>query len=198
MDILLVGAGGTLGRAVGAALAPRHRIVAAGRSGGDVRLDLTDRTSVERALDAAGPYGAVISAAGNAAFAPLLDLDATQWALGLHDKLMGQIGLALAAAARLRDGGSITLTSGFLNREPVRGSVPSATANGAIEAFVRSAALELPRGLRINAVSPGLLTESVAVYGDAMRGFEPVPAARVALGYVRSVEGADTGRVYRY
>ena len=62
--------------------------------------------------------------------------------------------------------------------------------------FVRAAAVELPRGLRINAVSPGVLLESMADLGPFFRGFQPVPGARVALGYARSVEGGETGKVY--
>jgi hypothetical protein len=54
----------------------------------------------------------------------------------------------------------------------------------------------LGRGLRINAVSPTLLTESAEAYGSVFPGFETVPAARVALAYQRSVEGAQTGKVF--
>ena len=53
------------------------------------------------------------------------------------------------------------------------------------------------QGLRINAVSPTILTESVGVYGPFFPGFDTVPAERAARGYQRSVEGAQTGRVYR-
>jgi hypothetical protein len=34
-------------------------------------------------------------------------------------------------------------------------------------------------------------------YAPFFRGFEPIPAARAALAYAKSVEGAQTGRVYR-
>jgi hypothetical protein len=55
----------------------------------------------------------------------------------------------------------------------------------------------MPRGLRINAVSPGVITEAMPDYAPFFRGFEPVPAARAALAYAKSVEGAQTGQVYR-
>ncbi|MBW8851852.1 MAG: short chain dehydrogenase [Xanthomonadales bacterium] len=197
MKLLLVGAHGTLGRAVAAELGARHELVAAGRSAGDVRLDLTDPDGIAAALDRVGPLDGVIAAAGNVAFGPLLELTPEQWALGLQDKLMGQVRLALLAATRLNDGGSITLTTGVLAQDPIRYGASASLVNGAIEGFVRSAALELPRGLRINAVSPGVLAESMPGYAPYFRGFEPVPAARAALGYSRSVEGAQTGQVYR-
>ncbi|MCB1554742.1 MAG: short chain dehydrogenase [Xanthomonadales bacterium] len=197
MKILLIGAHGTLGQAVAQELGSRHEIVRAGRSSGDVRIDLTDRASVERALASVGPLDAVVSAAGNVAFGPLLEMSQEQWDVGLQDKLMGQVQLALAAVAHLNDGGSITLTTGVLAEEPIRYGASASLVNAGIQGFVLGAAIELPRGLRINAVSPGVLIESMPNYAPYFRGFDPVPAARAALGFARSVEGADTGKVYR-
>lgn len=197
MRILLIGAEGTLGRAVAAELGARHEIVAAGRRSGSLRLDLRDPASIEAALAQAGPLDAVVSAAGNVAFAPLLQLSPEQWSLSLADKLMGQVQLALAAARLLRDGGSITLTTGVLAQDPIVAGAAASLVNGGLESFVRAAAIELPRGIRINAVSPGVLQESMPGYAPFFRGFEPVPAARAALAFSRSVEGAQTGQVYR-
>lgn len=197
MKILLVGASGTLGRAVAAELGARHDIVTAGRSSGGVRMDLADASSIDSALATIGMVDAIVSAAGHVAFAPMLEMTDAQWQLGLHEKLMGQVRLALLGVPHLRDGGSITLVTGLLSTEPIRLGASAALVNGALEAFVRSAALELPRGLRINAVSPGVLVESMDAYAPFFRGFEPVTAARAALGFARSVEGADTGRTYR-
>lgn len=197
MKILLVGASGTLGRAVAAEFGARHDIVTAGRSSGDVRMDLADASSIDSALATVGMVDAIVSAAGHVAFAPMLEMTDAQWQLGLHEKLMGQVRLALLGVPHLRDGGSITLVTGVLSTEPIRLGASAALVNGALEAFVRSAALELPRGLRINAVSPGVLVESMDAYAPFFRGFEPVPAARAAMGFARSVEGADTGKTYR-
>lgn len=196
MKILLVGAHGTVGRGVAAELARRHEIVDAGRLGASVTLDLADADSIRRALESVGPVDAIVSAAGQVGWAPLRELTPEQWAFSVANKLMGQVNLALVGQASLRDGGSITLTSGVLVDQPVRHGAAASLANGAIEAFVRAAAIELPRGLRINAVSPGVLLESMSELGPFFRGFEPVPAARVALAYSRSVEGVETGRVY--
>lgn len=197
MNILLIGAQGTLGRAVAEALGPRHTLITAGRNSGDLRIDLTDRDSITAALARAGQLDAVISAAGNVAFGGLLELTPEQWEIGLRDKLMGQVNLALLAAPLLADGGSITLTTGVLAEDPIRYGASATLVNAGIEGFVRAAALELPRGMRINAVSPGVLQESMPGYAPYFRGFEAVPAARAALGFSRSVEGAQTGQVYR-
>ncbi|RNF83093.1 short chain dehydrogenase [Montanilutibacter psychrotolerans] len=197
MKILLVGAQGTLGRAVAAELGARHEIITAGRRSGDVRIDLSDRDSIVQAFAQVGSVDAVVSAAGNVAFAPLLELTDAQWQMGLGDKLMGQVNLALAAVGHLSDGGSITLTTGVLADQPIRSGAQASLVNSAIHGFVMGAAIELPRGIRINAVSPNVLQESTDDYAPYFRGFEPVTAARAALGFSRSVEGAETGKVYR-
>jgi NAD(P)-dependent dehydrogenase (short-subunit alcohol dehydrogenase family) len=196
MKILLVGAHGTVGRGVAAELGQRHELIDAGRKGASVTLDLADRDSIRRALDKVGPLDAIVSAAGQVGWKPLLDLTPDDWAYSVANKLMGQVHLALLGQQYLRDGGSITLTSGVLRDQPVPYGAAASLANGGIEAFVRAAAIELPRGLRINAVSPGVLLESMDSLGPFFRGFDPVPATRVALGYARSVEGAETGRVF--
>jgi NAD(P)-dependent dehydrogenase (short-subunit alcohol dehydrogenase family) len=202
LRILLVGAGGTLGRAVAAELGQRHDIVTAGRSSGDIRLDMSDTASLVAGLAQAGPIDAIACAAGHVKFAPLdafapAAIGPSLYTLGLTDKLMGQVNLALAARDTLRDGGSITLISGILADTPIVAGSSASMVNGALEAFVKAAAIELPRGLRINAVSPTILTESMAGYGPFFRGYVPVTAAHAALAYSRSIEGRQTGQIYR-
>jgi NAD(P)-dependent dehydrogenase (short-subunit alcohol dehydrogenase family) len=202
LRILLVGASGTLGRAVAAELGQRHEVIAAGRHSGSVNIDLTDVDSIRNGLQQAGELDAVISTAGKVTFAPLADFKAAPHGQSLHtlgitDKLMGQVNLALAARDHLRDGGSITLTTGILSDQPIVAGSSASLVNGAVEAFVRAAAIELPRGLRINVVSPSVLVEAMPSYAPFFRGFEPVTAARAALAFSRSVEGAQTGQVYK-
>ena len=117
--------------------------------------------------------------------------------MGLQSKLMGQINLTRAAIAHLSDRGSITLISGILSEEPIHWGVSATTINGAIEHFVKGAACELPRGIRINVVSPTVLEESMGKYADFFPGFVPVPAARVAQAYKKSVLGVQTGQIFR-
>jgi NAD(P)-dependent dehydrogenase (short-subunit alcohol dehydrogenase family) len=97
----------------------------------------------------------------------------------------------------VNDGGSFTLTSGIIGDEPILQGASATTVNLALEGFVRGAAIELPRGIRINVVSPTVLTEAMDAYAPYFRGFEPVTGQRAAMAYLRSVEGAQTGRVYR-
>jgi NAD(P)-dependent dehydrogenase (short-subunit alcohol dehydrogenase family) len=197
MRVLIVGASGTIGRAVAAELGRRHDVITVGRSSGAVRMDMTDAGSVRAAFQKVGRVDAVVSTAGHVKFAPLEQMQAADFDIGLRDKLMGQVNLVLMGRESVSDGGSFTLTTGVLDSDPIRGGSSASMVNGAIDAFVMAAAIELPRGLRINAVSPGLITESAEAFGAYFRGFETVPAARAALAYSKSVEGAQTGRVYR-
>jgi NAD(P)-dependent dehydrogenase (short-subunit alcohol dehydrogenase family) len=197
MRVLIVGASGIIGRAVVGELGARHEIVTAGRSSGDLRLDITSTESIHAMFEQAGRVDAVVSATGKVKFAPLEAMGPADYEIGLRDKLMGQVNLVLIGRAFLADGGSFTLTTGVLDHDPIRQGSSASMVNGAVNAFVLAAAIELPRGLRINAVSPGVITEAMAGYAPFFRGFEPVPAARAALAYARSVEGAQTGQVYR-
>lgn len=197
MKILLVGAGGTIGTAVAAELGQRHEIIAAGRSSGEVRLDITDIDSIRKAYEQVGAMDAVVCCAGHAKWAPLAEMTASDYEVGLQDKLMGQVNLVLEGREVVAAGGSFTLTTGILDREPIVAGTSATMINNAVNGFVRAAAIEMPRGLRINAVSPGVIEEAMADLAPYFRGFEPVPAARAALAYARSVEGAQTGRVYR-
>ena len=197
MRVLVVGASGTIGRAVVAELRDRHEVVAAGRSTGEVRLDVTDAASIRAAFEAAGPIDAVVSAAGKVKFAPFAEMAEADYQIGLADKLMGQVNLVLIGRDYVSDGGSFTLTTGVLDSDPIRMGTSASMVNGAVNAFVLAAAIEMPRGLRINAVSPGVIEEAMPDYAPFFRGFEPVPAARAALAYAKSVEGAQTGQVYR-
>jgi NAD(P)-dependent dehydrogenase (short-subunit alcohol dehydrogenase family) len=196
MKVLIVGASGTIGKAVAAELSQRHEIVSAGRSGGDYRVNIADPASVRKMFEQVGKLGAVACAAGNVHFGPLETMTPEQFDVGLRDKLMGQVNLVLAGREYVEPGGSFTLISGVLSHDPIRFGAAASMVNAAIDSFVRAAAIEL-FGRRINAVSPSLLEESMDTYGSYFRGFEPIPVRRVALAYSKSVEGAQTGQVYR-
>ncbi|MCR5865329.1 short chain dehydrogenase [Aquincola sp. J276] len=195
--ILIVGASGAVGSAVAEALSGSgHQILRAGRSSGDFQVDITREASVQALFEATGPLDAIVSAAGSLHFGPLAEMRAADFDIGLQDKLLGQVRLALLGQHVLRDGGSITLTSGILAEEPVRQGANASAVNAGIHGFVIAAAVELGRGLRINAVSPTVLEESMGAYGAFFPGFIPAPARKVAQAYRRSVEGVQTGRVY--
>ncbi|HVE05915.1 MAG TPA: short chain dehydrogenase [Paraburkholderia sp.] len=195
--IVVIGATGTLGQAVAHELKARHEVIEIGATRGALRVDSNDAADVERLFKQIGKVDGVVTATGKVFFGPLSQMSVAQFRKGLDDKLMGQVNVVLAALPHVNDGGSFTLTSGILADEPIREGVSATTVNLALEGFVRGAALELPRGIRINIVSPTVLTEAMDSYAPYFRGFEPVSAQRAAYAYLRSVEGAQTGRVYR-
>jgi NAD(P)-dependent dehydrogenase (short-subunit alcohol dehydrogenase family) len=197
MRILLVGADGAIGSAVEAELGKKHEIIRAGRSRGDVRIDISSEASISRVFEETLRLDAVIAAAGELHFGPLMDMTSAQLAFSINSKLLGQVNLARFAAKYIADGGSVTLVSGIIGEQPVAGGTIAALVNAAIEGFVLGASVNMPRGIRINAVSPGIVTETKDKYAPLFDGFEPVPARRVAVAYARSVEGAQTGQVYR-
>lgn len=197
MKIVVIGASGTLGRAVCAEFKARHEVVEVGASHGHHHVDATNLPNVERLFHEIGRIDAVVTTIGRVHFGPFREMTADQFWIGLRDKLMGQVNVVLAAQHHVSDGGSFTLTGGILADEPIRDGINATTVNLALEGFVRGAAVELPRGIRINLVSPTVLEESIDAYQAYFRGFEPVTAQRAALAYCRSVEGAQTGRIYR-
>ena len=197
MKVVVIGAAGTIGKAVVAELAPRHEVVQVGKSSGQYQADIVNIASVEALFDRIGRVDAVVVAAGNLPFGPLAEVTPAQLNIGLQDKLMGQVNVALVAQRYLNDGGSITLTSGIVAEQPIRYGVDASMVNSAVEGFVRGAAIELQRGLRINVVSPNVLQESMEAYGPYFLGFEPVAASRVAKAYARSVDGLQNGQVYK-
>lgn len=195
MRVIVIGAAGAIGRAVVAELGQRHDIVTVGATRGQYQVDMADIGQVRALFARVGPADAVVVAAGALHLAPLPEMTPELFRVGLDSKLMGQVNVALVAQSHLNDGGSITLTSGI--DETLPDGASAIMVNSAIEGFVRGAAVELRRGLRINAVAPTVLEESMAAYGHLFIGYQPVPGRRAALSYARSVDGPHTGRIYQ-
>ncbi|MFC4235677.1 short chain dehydrogenase [Thalassospira xianhensis] len=196
MKVLLVGASGIIGRGIDAELSQRHEIIRASRSSGDVNVDLIDIASIRAMFAKVGKVDAVVSATGKVHFGDFSEMDDDKYRIGINDKLMGQVNLVLVGRDHVADNASFTLTTGILSKDPIRYGSSASMVNGAIESFVRAAAIEMKPGLRINAVSPGVILEAMEGYAPYFRGHAPVPASRAALGYAKSVEGLQTGQVF--
>jgi NAD(P)-dependent dehydrogenase (short-subunit alcohol dehydrogenase family) len=197
MKIIVVGGTGTIGKAVVKELSSRHSIVTVGHTSGDVQVDILDTASIEKMYKSLGKFDAVISATGDVHFGPLDKLTPELFNIGLKSKLMGQVNLVLIGLKYINNSGSFTLTSGILSDDPIVAGSAASMVNRAVDGFVIGSAIELPRDIRINSVSPTVLTESLPGYGDFFHGFESVPANRVALSYSKSVEGKQTGQIYK-
>lgn len=192
MKIAIIGATGTIGSAVANALQGKHEVLRASRYSG-ARVDIQDPASVRAFFAATRHLDAVICCAGDARFGEVRTLTDGDFEHSLRSKLMGQVNVVRHALSALSDHGSITLTSGPLARYPMKGSAAIAMVDAALEGFVRAAALDAQGGIRINAVCPGWVRETMA-----KMGMDPSPglaAADVARSYVAAVEGTMTGAI---
>jgi len=193
MKVIVIGATGTIGRAIVQAIGSRHEVIPISFSKSEIKVDIADRTSMAKMFKATGRVDAIISAAGLAKFGLLASLTDADFALGLNSKLMGQVNVVRLGAGNLNDNGSITLTSGILSRKPMKGSAAISLVNAALEGFVRAASLEMERGIRVNVVSPNWVVETLkALKMDPAMG---TPVEVVARAYLQALEGSMNGAV---
>lgn len=194
MKILLIGNTGTIGAAVQQLLtAQGHQVIGASHRHGEYQIDLANPASITALLEKTGKLDAIVSTAGQVNFGALASLADADFQFGLSNKLMGQINLLRLGQAYLNENGSVTLTSGVLAQHPMPGSAVISMVNAGLEGFTRAAALELPRGLRINTVSPVFVTETAAMMG--MGSEHTLSAAVTAKAYLASVTGSMNGQV---
>ncbi|AXI56062.1 short chain dehydrogenase [Sulfitobacter sp. JL08] len=196
MKIVIIGASGAVGRTAVQALSGRHDVVTVGKTSGDIQADIEDISSIQALCQRVGKIDAMVCAVGHGHFGPVKDMTTKDFLKGINGKVMSQVNLVLAGFDYMNDGGSFTLTSGVLNRDPIRGGAAAAAANGAIDGFVKGAAVDMPRGIRINAVSPEVLETSRQKYDGFFRGHTHVSDEAVGLAYSKSVEGCLTGQVF--
>ncbi|MCB6839450.1 short chain dehydrogenase [Weissella viridescens] len=198
MQILVVGGNGTLGKAVVARLRELgHSVIIGGRHDADVYVDLADPVSIQNMYTDLPELDHVISTAGQTTAKALVDMQPEDNVLSVQSKLLGQINLVIVGQHYLKDGGSFTLTTGIKKDDPIPGGTSAAMANGGVTAFVKSAAIDLPRGLRINAISPNVVDVSFEKLKSQFLGYTPVSITDVAEAFVKSVVGKQTGQEYQ-
>lgn len=157
-------------------------------------MDLEDPSSLDTLFDELRDLDAVVCCAASGPLVDLASVADDEIVAGVQGKLLGQVALARRAVRHLRDGGSVTLTGGTFSA-PLAGGSLGALINSGLEGFVRNAAAELPRSLRINLISPGWIKETLQSMGaDSASG---IPVSEVARAYVEAVEGTAQGRTIR-
>ena len=197
MKVLIIGGKGTIGRKLSSYFSKKHEILIAGRSSGDQLVDISNIESIEALFKKIGALDAIICTAGEAKWAPFNDLSEDDYYIGIRSKLMGQVNLVRIGKKYLNPNGSITLTTGILADDPVIMTTSAAMVNGAIHSFVKSVVLELDKGIRVNAVSSGVVEDALDKYGDYFPGHNPIPMDKMLRGYIRSVEGKANGEIIR-
>ena len=195
MKFLVVGSTGLIGSYVAKTLSKHGTVIGASRTT-QISVDVKDPASIKAMYEKVGKVDAVASCVGKVAFKPVAELTYEDYLMGLKDKALGQVELVRAGIDFLNDAGSFTLMTGVLARDPIPSGSVAALANGAIESFTLAAAIDLPRGIRINTVSPNVLVEATS-YHASFPGFHQVTAQSVADAYVKSILGKQTGQIYK-
>jgi len=192
MKIIIIGASGRIGKEVEKALTNRHEIVRVGSSSGDVQCNYTDSESVRDMFNDIKKFDALISVVGgDSTFKPFTALNDDDYRYGFERKFLSQIRLLKIGEDYIRDTGSFTFTSGFLSQYSNPYSIATGPLNAAIDTFAKNSASLLPRGIRVNVVSPAPIVEP----GQEQKGV--VTAEQTAKFYVKSVEGNMTGKIFR-
>jgi len=196
MKIIIVGASGTMGKYLTNAFAKEHEVITVARTGCEVQVDITSTESIENMYKKIGAFDALISTAGPTFVGPWKNLNDKEFRKGIEGKMMGQINLVLIGQHFIRPKGSFTLITGGLTHEPQKNFANASAANGAVEGFVRAAAIEMENGIRINAVSPTVI-ENSPQYFPFFPGEIPVTMQQLEYGFRKSVFGANTGQIIK-
>lgn len=194
MKIIIVGASGTMGKYLTEAFQEEHDIITVNTNSGAIPTDITDAAAIEKMYREAGTFDALICTAGPTFVGPWSRLTDQEFRKGIEGKLMGQVNLVLIGQHYINPKGSFTLITGALTKEPQRNFANASAANGAVEAFVRAAAIELENGIRINAVSPTVI-ENSPQYFPFFPGEIPTTMKALEAGFRKSLFGAGTGQV---
>ena len=197
MKIIIVGATGTMGKHIVSVLEKEHDLIKVSSDvGGDIQADITSTESIENMFKQVGAFDALISTAGPTYVGPWKNLNDTEFRKGVEGKMMGQINLVLIGQNYINPKGSFTLITGALTDEPQINFANASAANGAVEGFVRAAAIELQNGIRINAVSPTVI-ENSPQYFPYFPGEIPTTMRQLEFMFRKSVFGANTGHIIK-
>jgi len=197
MKILIVGGNGTIGRLLSTHFSEEEDVIIAGRTSGDVLVDIEDSSSIVAMLEKTGKVDAIICVAGAAKWADFDALSEPDFYIGLKSKLMGQVNLVRLGKSYLLPNGSITLSTGILADDPVPQTTSAAMVNGGIHSFVQAVVLDLKEPIRVNVVSLGVIEAAYEKYKNYFPGHNPIPTSKVVNAYVRAVKGRGNGEIIR-
>jgi NAD(P)-dependent dehydrogenase (short-subunit alcohol dehydrogenase family) len=192
MRIIVVGATGTIGKAVAQLLKDKgHEVVGASRSS-QPAIDITDPSSIDAFYSQVGEVDAIVSAAGDAVPGPTDKITDEQLQFSLSSKLQGQINVVRKGLSYLRPNGVFVITGGFLAYKPAPNTSMYAIANSGLEGFAKAAALDFTEGRRIVIIHPPWVAETAKAIG-----MDPAPwpnAEKTAEAYLAAIEGNVNGQ----
>ena len=204
LTTVVIGGASGIGEATAAELeAAGHRVVVADLAppSGGIAVDVADEDSVAALLDQVteqhGGFTGVVNCAGVSTLAPIVDHDAAEFRRVVDVNLTGAFLVIKHAGQRIADGGAIVTLSSLNARQPGTGMVAYCAAKAGLVMLTEVAALELgARGIRVNAVSPGLVVTPLTAPAMDIPGVREEYLENTALG--RSGEPREIGALIRF
>jgi 3-oxoacyl-[acyl-carrier protein] reductase len=146
-------------------------------------VDVTDEESVKRLFDEVGPLDVVVNCAGFGSLGLITDLAVAEFRAVVDVCLNGSFIVAKYAGKNLRDGGSLVTISSLNGRQPAIGMSAYCSAKAGVSMLTQVAALEMgPRGIRVNAIAPGLVDTPLTEGSYAVPGLVEDYLENTALG----------------
>ena len=166
-----------------------------------VAVDVSDEGQVaalfDRVVDEHGGFSGVVNCAGVSTLAPVVDHDAAEFRRVIDVNLTGAFLVVKHAGRRIADGGAIVSLSSLNARQPGTGMVAYCSAKAGMVMLTEVAALELAaRGIRVNAVSPGLVVTPLTAPAMDIPGVRDGYLENTPLG--RSGEPAEIAALIRF
>ena len=197
MKLILIGGNGTIGKKIADHYNNQHEVIIAGRTSGDIQVDISNSDSIKNMLEQTGKVDAIVCMAGEAKWDDFKSLTEDDFYIGIKSKLMGQVNLVRYGLPYLNSGGSITLSTGILADDPVLKTTSAAMVNGALHSFVKALALETSNTTRVNVVSLGLVEDAYEKYKNYFPGHTPISMKKAIHAYARSIEGRGHGEIIK-
>ncbi|MFF2774956.1 SDR family NAD(P)-dependent oxidoreductase [Streptomyces sp. NPDC058052] len=144
-----------------------------------VRLDITDRASIDRVFRELPALHVLV----NNAFVPFADDPDEHWRRQLDGTLLGAVHCSRAALPHLAAGAGAVVTVGSVNAEADFGDHAYSAAKAALGSFTRTLAGEAAAlGVRVNQVNPG--TVATPAWAGKETGLAALAARAYPLGRV--------------
>ena len=141
----------------------------------------------------------IISTTGDGKIAPFTELSDLDIDLAINSKLKANINLLQEGVKHVNKNGFIIVTSGVASQNPIPGGSSLSMACAGLEGLVRATAVEDTNGIRINAVSPAFVKETMELFGmDSTHGISSADTAKVFKQVMESTDKGIVARVPEY
>lgn len=126
-----------------------------------VSADVGVDTDLKRVFDGLARVDLLVTCAGTALFGPVEQVPPQAWRDLFAGRFFGQLAACHYAVPKMPPGSAIMLCSGVAGRAGLNNYSGGSALCGGINAMGRALAVELvPKGIRVNVLSPGLIGET--------------------------------------